>query len=125
MQAVTIKPSAPFFIVFNACSGSDDVAVTRAIIETFLTEADREYHVMLVEDASRLPHIPAAAVARAQAQNGVVVVGGDGIINAVCQAVLGSGCPFGVLPQGTLNYFNRTHGILSDTAIACIYPVNM
>jgi diacylglycerol kinase family enzyme len=119
MQAVTINPSAPFFIVFNAGSGSDDVAVTRAIIETFLTEANREYHVMLVEDASRLPHISASAVARAQAQGGVVVAaGGDGTINAVAQAVLGSGCPFGVLPQGTFNYFSRTHGIPSDTAKA-------
>jgi diacylglycerol kinase family enzyme len=119
MQAVTINPSAPFFIVFNAGSGSDDVAVTRAIIETFLTDVGREYHVMLVEDASRLPHISAAAVARAQAQDGVVVAaGGDGTINAVAQAVLGSGCPFGVLPQGTFNYFSRTHGIPSDTAKA-------
>jgi diacylglycerol kinase family enzyme len=119
MQAVTINPSAPFFIVFNAGSGSDDVAVTRAVIETFLTEANREYHVMLVEDASRLPHISATAVAQAQAQGGVVVAaGGDGTINAVAQAVLGSGCPFGVLPQGTFNYFSRTHGIPSDTAKA-------
>jgi diacylglycerol kinase family enzyme len=119
MQAVTINPSAPFFIVFNAGSGSDDVAVTRAIIETFLTDVGREYHVMLVEDASRLPHISASAVARAQAQGGVVVAaGGDGTINAVAQAVLGSGCPFGVLPQGTFNYFSRTHGIPSDTAKA-------
>jgi diacylglycerol kinase family enzyme len=74
---------------------------------------------MLVEDASRLPHISATAVARAQAQGGVVVAaGGDGTINAVAQAVLGSGCPFGVLPQGTFNYFSRTHGIPSDTAKA-------
>ncbi|MCY7309110.1 MAG: diacylglycerol kinase, partial [Rhodoferax sp.] len=30
----------------------------------------------------------------------------------------GSGCIFGVLPQGTFNYFSRTHGIPFDTAEA-------
>jgi diacylglycerol kinase family enzyme len=119
MQTVTINPSAPFFIVLNAGSGRDDTTVTRTIIETFLTEAGREYHIMLVEDSSRLPPISAEAVARAKAQEGVVVAaGGDGTINAVAQSVLGSGCPFGVLPQGTFNYFSRTHGIPSDTAEA-------
>jgi diacylglycerol kinase family enzyme len=119
MQAVTINPSAPLFIVLNACSGRDDVVATRTIIETLLTEAGRDYQIMLVEDASRLLDISAETVARAQAQDGVVVAaGGDGTINAVAQAVLGSGCPFGVLPQGTFNYFSRTHGIPADTAEA-------
>jgi diacylglycerol kinase family enzyme len=36
----------------------------------------------------------------------------------VAQATLGSGCAFGVLPQGTFNYFSRTHGIPRDTAQA-------
>jgi diacylglycerol kinase family enzyme len=117
MQTITIDSSAPFFIVFNAGSGHDDASVTRTTIETVL--AGREHHVMLVEDTSRLPHVSAQAVARAQAENGVVVAaGGDGTINAVAQAVLGSGCPFGVLPQGTFNYFSRSHGIPSDTAEA-------
>lgn len=119
MQTVTISPSAPFFIVLNAGSGHDDTSVTRTIIETALTEAGREYHIMLVEDASQLPQVSTEAVARAQALDGVVVAaGGDGTINAVAQAVLGSGRPFGVLPQGTFNYFSRTHGIPSGTAEA-------
>ena len=48
----------------------------------------------------------------------MVAAGGDGTINAVAQAALGSGCAFGVLPQGTFNYFSRTHGIPPDTAEA-------
>lgn len=119
MQAATINPSAPFFIVLNACSGHDDVDATRTLIETLLTEAGRDYHLMLVEDASLLSDISKKAVERAKAQDGVVIAaGGDGTINAVAQAVLGSGCPFGVLPQGTFNYFSRTHGIPADTAEA-------
>lgn len=119
MPEVMIDPLAPFFIVLNAGSGHDDAAATRSTIETLLTDAGRAHHLMLVEDPSELPEISAKAVAEAQAQHGVVVaVGGDGTINAVAQAVLGSGCPFGVLPQGTFNYFSRTHGIPSDTAEA-------
>ncbi len=119
MPAVSIDPLAPFFIVLNAGSGHDDADATRSTIETSLTDAGRAHHVMLVEDPSELPEVSAKAVAEAQAQHGVVVaVGGDGTINAVAQAVLGSGCPFGVLPQGTFNYFSRTHGIPSDTAEA-------
>ncbi len=45
----------------------------------------------------------------------VVAAGGDGTINAVAHAVLGSGCAFGVLPQGTFNYFGRTHRIPEET----------
>ena len=59
------------------------------------------------------------AVECARAERGVVVAaGGDGTLNTVAQAVLGSGCAFGVLPQGTFNYFGRNHGIPSDTAAA-------
>jgi diacylglycerol kinase family enzyme len=48
----------------------------------------------------------------------VVGAGGDGTLCAVAQAVIGSGCPFGVLPCGTFNYFSRDHGIPADPARA-------
>jgi hypothetical protein len=48
----------------------------------------------------------------------VVAAGGDGTLNAVARATLGTGCPYGVIPQGTFNYFARTHGIPTDTAEA-------
>ncbi len=55
----------------------------------------------------------------ARAANGIVVAaGGDGTINTVAQAALGSGCAFGVLPQGTFNYFSRVHGISSEPDVA-------
>jgi diacylglycerol kinase family enzyme len=48
----------------------------------------------------------------------VVAAGGDGTINTVAQAALAAGCPMGVIPQGTFNYFSRTHGIPLDTEAA-------
>jgi diacylglycerol kinase family enzyme len=47
-----------------------------------------------------------------------VAVGGDGTINTVAQAAHALGCALGVVPQGTFNYFARTHGIPADPADA-------
>lgn len=117
--AVTIAPSAPLFIVLNAGSGHADSAATQATIEGVLVAAGREHRILVVDDARNIQAVATEAVALARARGGVVVAaGGDGTINAVAQAVLGSGCAFGVLPQGTFNYFSRAHGIPSDTAEA-------
>jgi diacylglycerol kinase family enzyme len=58
-----------------------------------------------------------AAAARAR-RSAVVAVGGDGTINAVAQAAHAQGCAMGVVPQGTFNYFARTHGIPTETVAA-------
>lgn len=119
MASITIPDNAPLFIILNAGSGHQDVAETRDIIEVVLSEAGREHEFILVEDPSELDAIAKRTVEQAQARKGIVVMGGgDGSINTVAQAVLGSGCPFGILPQGTFNLFARTHGIPLDTAEA-------
>jgi diacylglycerol kinase family enzyme len=77
------------------------------------------YEVLKVEDPGRLQDIAAEAVERAQRNSGIVVAaGGDGTLNAVAQIALESDSKFGVIPQGTFNYFGRTHGISSDAAEA-------
>ena len=48
----------------------------------------------------------------------IVAVGGDGTLNTVAQAAHKLGCAMGVVPQGTFNYFARTHGIAADPAEA-------
>jgi diacylglycerol kinase family enzyme len=116
---IQVDSAAPLFIVLNVGSGSNDAVATREIIEAVLTQAGREHLVRVVEDPAQLHNIARQTVEQARSRGGVVVVaGGDGTINAVAQATLGSGCPFGVLPQGTFNYFSRTHGIPSDTTEA-------
>jgi len=119
MQPPHIGPNAPFFIVLNAGSGSESAAEARRVIEEGFAAAGRRHRIFLVDGPDRLQALARESVERARAVGGVVVAaGGDGTINAVAQATLGSGCAFGVLPQGTFNYFSRTHGIPRDTAEA-------
>src|SRR5947209_243628 len=102
----------PFLIVLNAASGHNDSGAAQQTIERILRDAGRRYELFLMENASKISAVAHQAVSQAKACQGIVVVaGGDGTINAVASAVLGSGCPFAVLPQGTFNYFGRTHGI--------------
>ncbi|MEO7855184.1 MAG: diacylglycerol kinase family protein [Rubrivivax sp.] len=103
------------FVVFNLGSGADDAATARQAIESACAQAGRKLHLFEVEHADALGQTAGQAVQLARAVHGVVVAaGGDGTLNAVAQAVLGSGVRYGVLPQGTFNYFSRTHGIPSD-----------
>jgi diacylglycerol kinase family enzyme len=109
----------PLFIVMNTGAGSRDAASTEATVRGVLAQAGRRHELWRAHDPRQLPRLAQRAVDQARQQQGVVVAaGGDGTINTVAQAVLKSGCPFGVLPQGTFNYFSRTHGIPLDTAEA-------
>lgn len=105
----------PFFIVLNAGSGSDDARAVREAIEHAFLDAGRQHTLLLVDQPDRLSEQARRAVFQARATNGVVVAaGGDGTINTVAAAALEHGLPFGVIPQGTFNYFSRTHGIPAD-----------
>lgn len=108
-------PHAPYFIVLNAGSGHEETAGQRAIIEGALSACGRPYQLVVVEDPSQLQATARQMLDAARAAGGTIVAaGGDGTINTVAGMAVGSGCPFGVLPQGTFNYFARTHGIPED-----------
>jgi diacylglycerol kinase family enzyme len=108
--------NAPLFVVLNCASGANDAAAVQRCIEQGCAAAGRELHLFVIDGADQLDALAQQAVQSARAAGGVVVAaGGDGTLNTVAQAVLGSGCPFGVLPQGTFNYFGRAHGIPGDT----------
>ncbi len=109
-----IDPAAPLQFVINAASGSDDAAKKREAIEAALQAAARKGELLFCQPAE-LAHAARAAAARASAlRTAVVAVGGDGTLNTVAQAAHAAGCAMGVVPQGTFNYFARTHGIPSD-----------
>lgn len=109
----------PLLIVFNAGSGHHDSNDEQAVMAGVFTQAGRAFEFLPIEDPQQIDEVARRAVRLAKARGGVVVAaGGDGTINAVARAVLGSGCPFGVLPQGTFNYFGRVHGIPQETEAA-------
>ncbi len=109
----------PLVIVLNAGSGRSDADETERTIREILDAAGRAHEVLRIERGMDVAQVAAEAVRRARTcQGAVVAAGGDGTLNAVAQVVLPAGLPFGVLPQGTFNYFSRTHGISSDTAQA-------
>lgn len=102
----------PLFFVMNGGSGRHDAEDTRQTIEAAMQAASRPYRIFVIEDVGQIQSTVQQAVDAAKEQHGVVVaVGGDGTINAVANTVLESGCLFGAIPQGTFNYFGRTHGI--------------
>jgi diacylglycerol kinase family enzyme len=122
LSAVPPDPAArrgPFFVVLNAGSGRHNSDEQQALIARAFEEGGREFEFLLIADPARISEVARHAVELASSRQGVVVAaGGDGTINAVAAVVLASGCPFGVLPQGTFNYFGRAHGIPQDTAAA-------
>lgn len=106
----------PLFIVLNVGSGHGDAEIAKSTIAEIFSAAGQAHEFVLVERADDLKKLAQSAVEKARQQGGAVIAaGGDGTINTVAQAVLPSGVPFGVLPQGTFNYFGRTHGIPTDT----------
>ena len=111
-------PAAPLQFVINAASGSGDADAKRGVIEAALQMAGRRGQ-LLVTPAADLSRVSQEAATRAHAlHTAIVAVGGDGTLNTLAQAAHKVGCAMGVVPQGTFNYFARTHGIPADPAEA-------
>ena len=113
-----IDPASPLQFVINAAAGSSDVQVKRDVIEAALRSAGRRGELLssLPGDLAGVAH--QAATRAAATRTAVVAVGGDGTLNTVAQAAHAAGCAMGIVPQGTFNYFARTHGIPTDPAAA-------
>ena len=117
-HAPQIDPDAPLLLVINGASGHNDADSKREAIEAALKAAGRTGELLFArpKEISGVAH---QAAARAKAtRTAVVAVGGDGTINTVAESAHAEGCAMGVLPQGTFNYFARTHGIPDDIAAA-------
>lgn len=119
MPAPTTQADARFFIALNAGSGHSETEERREVIETVLREAGRQFQLTIIDQPDTIDEIAAQLAKQASAAGGVLVAaGGDGTINAVARQAIAHGCAFGVLPQGTFNYFGRTHGIPEDLSEA-------
>ncbi len=112
MQPAEPDPNAAFYVVLNAGSGHSETALRESTIRDVLQDAGRTCHLEIVDDPAKLCDIAQRMAIQAKENGGVVVAaGGDGTINTVAHEAVRQGCLFGVLPQGTFNYFGRTHGI--------------
>jgi diacylglycerol kinase family enzyme len=119
MSSAPSGTGLPLFVVLNSRSGHDDASSERTLIEQALRASGRHHEVLLVDELGALDTTVKRAVQLARQHHGAVVAaGGDGTINAVAHAALEADCPMGVIPQGTFNYFGRTHGIPQDTEAA-------
>ena len=114
-----LRGDETFYIVLNTGSGKHQGDEVQDSISKVLNAAGRQFKLLKVKGGDGLAAAAQQAVERAKANRGVVVAaGGDGTLNAVSNAVLGTGLPFAILPQGTFNYFGRTYGISQDTETA-------
>lgn len=116
--AATTEPG--FVIVINPHSGQHALAETRDCLSRVFMEAGREYEFAPARvGGSDVQAVCDWAARRARERGSVLVAaGGDGTLNAAAHAAIEQGCPMGVIPQGTFNYFARTHGIPQDAEAA-------
>ncbi|WP_232433296.1 diacylglycerol/lipid kinase family protein [Thauera sp. 28] len=114
MSAPRLDPAAPLLFVINAGAGALDLEAKRAVIRRTLAEHGRKGELLTCAPAD-LARVATEATAEAAAcGTAVVAVGGDGSLSTVAQAAHAAGCPMGVIPYGTFNYFARTHGIATE-----------
>lgn len=115
MPSTELLSDAHFYIVLNAGSGHSETEDRISTIRDVMDRSGRVCHLEVVDKPERLEDIAREMAGKAIANGGVLVAaGGDGTINTVAHQAVLAGCPFGVLPQGTFNYFGRTHGIPED-----------
>lgn len=112
--AVQLTGREPLFLVMNSRSGKQDSEATRQAIRTACAEAGRRCELLVVDRGADLNSAAQKAVTLAREQGGIVVaVGGDGTLNAVCQAVVGQGVPYLLLLQGLLSRMGEAENVIS------------
>ncbi|WP_240498723.1 diacylglycerol/lipid kinase family protein [Thauera propionica] len=110
--------------MINAGAGALDLEAKQTVIRRALAEYGRKGELLACEPADLGRVATEAAAAAAARGTSVVAVGGDGSLNTVAQAAHAAGCPMGVIPYGTFNYFARTHGIATEPDAAARQLMN-
>jgi diacylglycerol kinase family enzyme len=113
-----IDLASPLQFVINAAAGSSDAEAKREVVEAALRAGGRRGDLLFCSPAELTCVSDQAATRAIATRTAVVAVGGDGTLNTVAQAAHAAGCAMGVVPQGTFNYFARTHGIPAAPANA-------
>jgi diacylglycerol kinase family enzyme len=115
------RPSRVLSVVINPGSGGNDAQQTRDLLARVFDDAGVRHEFVPVASPGDLQEASRRAALRVSQSGGVLVaVGGDGTINTVAEAAWRAGCVLGIVPQGTFNYFARSHGIPLDPQAAAL-----
>ncbi len=97
------------FFVLNPASGSKQGMKIRGTIDDLWTQNGIWHEIYVTKDHGDI----ASAVKTAIAKNAteIIIVGGDGTLLAVVNALEGVAIPIGIIPCGTGNDFARTQGL--------------
>src|SRR5947208_1399313 len=92
-------------VIINSGSGAGaDESLRLRLVELFLANG-AQANISLANSGAEVVELARRA---AQSASQVVVAGGgDGTINAVASALIGTGKTLGILPVGTLNHFAK------------------
>lgn len=109
-----LDPQQALLFLINGAAGSQDARAKSEAIQAALDAQGRTGELIFCQPPE-LSAVARQSAAKARAlRTAVVAVGGDGTLNTVAQAAHASGCAMGVVPQGTFNYFARTHSIPTE-----------
>jgi YegS/Rv2252/BmrU family lipid kinase len=99
-------------VIVNASSGAGVREEARQRLAAAFEAAGTDVRISMAADGTDLATL-ARSAARGQSEC-VVAGGGDGTLNSVAAAIIGSGKTLGVLPFGTMNHFAKDLGIPLD-----------
>jgi YegS/Rv2252/BmrU family lipid kinase len=107
-----MTPLHPVKVIINAHSGFDEKEPLRRRLAEIFHQRGIACDISLAQNGLEVAGLAQEAV-RAK-WNIIVAGGGDGTVNAVASALVGSDKILGVLPLGTLNHFARDLKIPND-----------
>jgi diacylglycerol kinase family enzyme len=102
--------------ILNSASGCHPGPELREKLSRIFAENGTPTRILLASSGAEIPELARRAVK----ENSQIIVagGGDGTVNAVANALMGTSITLGVLPLGTLNHFARDLHIPQDLEAA-------
>lgn len=105
------------FILNPAAGKGRDPAVFETAVQRVMDPSGFPYRLQRTERRGHAPEL--ARAAQAEGFDVVVAIGGDGTVNEIARALIGSTVTLGLIPKGSGNGFAREFGIPLDPAAAC------